>query len=345
MQDKAVPNLIITGAAGFIGSSLVDTLCSQYPAQKLILVDNFNDYYSPQWKREFLKKALQENKDRIVLLEQDISRRPEELCEVFKKALAKLNESDFSDWTMVHLAAKAGVRPSVAVPYSYAQTNTLGTLSILETCRTLGIEKLINASSSSVYGRHSSVPFSEDKLVSIPQSPYAASKLAAEIFCQNYSELHSLKCISLRFFTVYGPRQRPDLAIHKFTRKILASQPIDIYGDGSTARDYTYIDEIVSGVINAIVLIQTRHEEKGFHEVINLGSSRPITLADLVKTLEEVIGLKAKLDYKPLPDEDVIVTFANVDKARRLLDYSPSLPFNEGIKRFYEWYKEWQNQN
>jgi UDP-glucuronate 4-epimerase len=232
-----------------------------------------------------------------------------------------------------HLAARAGVRPSIADPRLYVSTNVDGTLNLLEGCRKTGVKHFVFASSSSVYGVNKKVPFAEDDLIQRTISPYAATKLMGEQLCSNYSNLYGIRCVCLRFFTVYGPRQRPDLAISKFTRLILDDQPIDQYGDGSTARDYTYIEDIIHGVMAA-----GKYTASDF-EIVNLGGSAANTLAQLISGIEEITGKKAAIHYLPDQPGDVPLTYADVSKAGRLFGYAPATPLRKGLERYVEWVK------
>jgi UDP-glucuronate 4-epimerase len=235
---------------------------------------------------------------------------------------------------VVHLAARAGVRPSLADPLAYEETNVRGTYSLLEAARRSGVKRFVFGSSSSVYGVNAKVPFSEDDPIAQPISPYAATKIAGEAACHAYSHLYGMRIVCLRFFTVYGPRQRPDLAIHKFARLIAAGKPVPIYGDGTTRRDYTYIDDIVSGIKAAISY------DQGQFEIINLGESETVELRRLVEVIERAIGKRAILDRQPEQPGDVPLTYANIDKARRLLGYSPQTRFEAGIEKFVAWFKK-----
>jgi len=234
----------------------------------------------------------------------------------------------------VHLAARAGVRPSLENPLGYENTNVRGTYALLEAARNNGVSKFIFGSSSSVYGTNSRVPFSEDDPISNPISPYAATKIAGEAACHAYSHLYDMKVICLRFFTVYGARQRPDLAIHKFARLISQGRPIPMFGDGTTRRDYTYIDDIISGLLSAL-----KFEASNF-EIINLGESQTVELRELIALLEKALGKRATIDYQPLQAGDVLVTYADISKARSLLGYEPRTQIEAGIERFVEWFKQ-----
>ncbi len=314
-------NVLITGGAGFIGSHLVDHLLAEGDRQ-MTVVDDFNDFYEPAIKRENVRAHLRNPS--YQLCEADI-RDQSALRRVF-------DENDFD--CLVHLAARAGVRPSLTQPQLYAETNINGTLNLLELARERGIKQFIFGSSSSVYGINAKVPFSEDDPTGQPISPYAATKAAGELLCHTYSHLYGLRCVCLRFFTVYGARQRPDLAIHKFARLISAGKPIPVFGDGATRRDYTYIDDCIAGVRAAI-----DYNASDF-EVINLGESRTVELRELISLLEKELGRPAIIDRQPLQPGDVPQTFADISKARRLLGYNPRTQIEEGMRRFVEWFRE-----
>ncbi len=316
-------NALITGGAGFIGSHLVARLLSEGD-WNVAVVDDFNDFYDPSLKRANIR--LYDSNPQFRVYEADI-RDPGALRPIF-------HEQKFD--CLVHLAARAGVRPSLTQPQLYAETNINGTLNLLELARETGIEQFVFGSSSSVYGENSKVPFSEADPVSRPISPYAATKAAGELLCHTYSHLFGVRCICLRFFTVYGARQRPDLAIHKFARLISEGKPIPVFGDGTTQRDYTYVDDIISGVRAAI------DYDKTTYEVINLGESRTVKLRELISLLENELGISAIIDRQPLQPGDVPQTFANIAKARRLLNYNPQTQIEEGIRRFVEWFKSRQ---
>jgi UDP-glucuronate 4-epimerase len=307
---------LVTGAAGFIGSHLVEKLLEGN--NTVIGVDNFDKFYSRDIKLENLSKNF-ENKS-FCLIEADL-RNKNELQEIFKKHHIDL---------VIHLAAKAGVRPSILDPVGYYQTNVMGTLNLLEVMKEYDCKKMIFASSSSVYGNNKIVPFSENDSVDNPISPYAATKKAGELLCHSYHHLYGFDIFCLRFFTVYGPRQRPDLAIHKFTKLIMEGKPIPFYGDGSTERDYTYIDDIIDGIAGAINNI------KGY-DIFNLGESKTISLAQMVAVIENTVGCKAILNRLPLQPGDVERTFANISKAKLKLAYNPKFTFEDGVKQFTEW--------
>jgi UDP-glucuronate 4-epimerase len=313
-------NLLITGAAGFIGSHLVDELLAN-DVEQITVVDDFNDFYDPQIKRANIQHQLAD--PRYKLAEIDI-RDAAALQNIF-------SENKFDG--IVHLAARAGVRPSLAEPQLYNETNINGTLNLLELARKHNIKQFVFGSSSSVYGINAKVPFSEEDTIRQPISPYAATKGAGELLCHAYSHLYGIRCVCLRFFTVYGPRQRPDLAIHKFARLISAGQPIPVFGDGTTRRDYTYVDDIVAGVVSAI------EYDKSVYEVFNLGESRTVELRELIGLLEKELDAHAIIDRQPAQPGDVPQTFADITKARALLGYNPQTQIEEGIRRFVEWFR------
>jgi len=315
-----VKSVLVTGGAGFIGSHLVERLLGE-GGWRVEVVDDFNDFYDPALKRRNVAPHLAREDFR--LHEADIRDRA---------ALARIFRDTPFD-CVVHLAARAGVRPSLAEPLLYAETNVTGTLNLLELARRSRVRQFVFGSSSSVYGENEKVPFSEDDPVARPISPYAATKAAGELLCHTYSHLWGLRSVCLRFFTVYGARQRPDLAIHKFARLISAGQPIPVFGDGTTRRDYTYIDDIIAGVRAAM-----DYEATGY-EVINLGESRTVQLRELIGLLERELGREALIDRQPLQPGDVPQTFADTRKARALLGYDPRTPIEEGVRRFVEWFR------
>ena len=312
--------ILITGGAGFIGSHLVDRLLTE-GGWHVTVVDDLNDFYPPEIKRANLESA-KTNAD-FEFVEADI-RDSEKLREIFYRW-----EFD----CIVHLAARAGVRPSLCHPKLYAETNINGTLNLLELARDFEVKQFVFGSSSSVYGINSKVPFSEDDRIHQPISPYASTKAAGELLCHTYSHLFDIRTVCLRFFTVYGARQRPDLAIHKFSRLISEGKPIQIFGDGTTRRDYTYIDDIIQGVRAAI------DYDASMHEIFNLGESETTELNRLVELLEENLGMKASLDRQPMQPGDVPVTFADISKSRRLLNYNPTTKIESGIPKFVEWFQ------
>ena len=313
-------NLLITGGAGFIGSHLVDRLLATN-VEQITVVDDFNNFYDPSIKRDNIREHLKD--PRYSINEVDIRDRAA-LDQIFKA-----NNFD----CVVHLAARAGVRPSLSEPQLYTETNINGTLNLLELARSSNIKQFVFGSSSSVYGINAKVPFSEDDPIRQPISPYAATKGAGELLCHTYAHLYGLRCVCLRFFTVYGPRQRPDLAIHKFAKLISQRKPIPVFGDGTTRRDYTYVDDIVDGVMAAIDYDQSNYE------VINLGESRTVELNELISLLEKELDTHAIIDRQPPQPGDVPQTFADISKARALLGYHPKTQIEEGLHRFVEWFR------
>lgn len=311
--------ILITGGAGFIGSSLVEKLLNE--KHNVIVIDNFNNYYNPKLKEQNISDYLKN--PYFKLYKHDI-------CDSeFINNLFKSNKIDI----VVHLAACAGVRNSLEFPLEYVNSNIYGTVNILESMKNNNIRKIIFASSSSVYGNCNAKKFSEDLKISQPISPYASTKSACEQFLYTYSKLYNINTICLRFFTVYGPRQRPDLAIRKFASKIQNNESISIYGDGNSARDYTYIDDIISGILGAIKYNKTPYE------IINLGGGKSITINQMISAIENSLGKKAKINYLPMQPGDVNRTESDITKARKLLGYNPQTDFDEGIKKFIEWAK------
>lgn len=312
-------NILVTGGAGFIGSHLVDSLLRESVWQ-VTVVDDLNDFYSPEIKRANLASANSSSDFEFV--EVDI-RNSDKLREIFDRRQFDV---------IVHLAARAGVRPSLCQPKLYVETNIDGTLNLLELARDYEIKQFVFGSSSSVYGINAKVPFVEDDRIHQPISPYASTKAAGELLCHTYSHLFDIRTVCLRFFTVYGARQRPDLAIHKFSRLISEGKPIQIFGDGTTRRDYTYVDDIIQGVRAAI------DYDGSMHEVFNLGESETTELARLVELLEENLGLKAIIDRQPMQPGDVPTTFADISKARDMLGYEPTTKIEVGIPKFVDWF-------
>ncbi len=312
-------NFLITGGAGFIGSTLADTLLKA--DNKVMVVDNFNDYYSPEIKEKNVKNNL--DNPNYKLFRGDICNK-NFMSEIFKNN--KIN-------VVIHLAARAGVRPSIEAPLDYVSTNIFGTVNILELMKEFKIPKIVFASSSSVYGNCKEEIFSEDLKVTEPISPYAASKSSCEQFIYTYYKLYGIKAVCLRFFTVFGPRQRPDLAINKFCTLIEQDKPIEMYGDGTTKRDYTYIEDIISGILGAI-----KYNETGY-EIINLGGGEPITLKRMIETIEDALNKKAIIQQKPMQMGDVTKTVCDWQKANKLLGYTPNTKFKDGIKKFIDWRK------
>lgn len=318
--------VLVTGAAGFIGSLLVERLLRD--GHRVVGVDNFDPFYSPAEKRANL--AMARSFDTFEFIEADCTD---------GDVLEGLLGSDPVD-VIVHLAAKAGVRPSIEDPVGYGRANVIGTLAMLELARRRGIDRFVFGSSSSVYGNNDSVPFSEADPVDHPISPYAATKRAGELLCHAHGHLNGTALIALRFFTVYGPRQRPDLAIRKFATLMQAGEPIPMFGDGSTERDYTWVDDILDGVVAAI---RRTAEHPGEFEIINLGESRTTTLARLIELIADAMGVEPAIERLPMQPGDVRRTFADVSRARRLLGYAPSTPVEEGIPRFVDWFLSREN--
>lgn len=311
---------LVTGGAGFIGSTLCEKLIKEQ--NKVIIIDNFCDFYNPELKHKNIEKI----KNSIKLYEGDIRDR---------KILKQIFEENNID-IVVHLAAMAGVRSSIENPILYQEVNCTGTQNLLEEMRLHNIANLVMASSSSVYGNCKQVPFREDMVVDYAISPYASTKKANEVMTHVYHSLYNINVIMLRFFTVYGPKQRPDLAINKFTRLMLEGKEIPIYGDGTTARDYTYIDDIVDGIISSCDYVDLNTD---VYEIINLGNSSPVSLKDMVDTISKVLVVKPKLKYMPMQPGDVNITYADISKAKNLLGYEPKIEFEEGIRRFIKWVK------
>jgi UDP-glucuronate 4-epimerase len=310
--------ILITGAAGFIGSHLAEALLQR--GDRVVGVDNFNTYYEPVLKEQNVTAALQSGQYRL---------KRADICD--EALLRTIFEEERPD-TVVHLAARAGVRPSLLDPNLYHRVNVIGSQHILDACRDFGVTQLVFASSSSVYGSTGVIPFREDDLTIQPISPYGATKRMNELQCHVYHHLYGLNVTLLRFFTVYGPRQRPDMAVHKFTRAILEGKAIPFYGTGETRRDYTYVDDIVHGIVCAI-------DRPSPYALYNLGESRTTTLAELVALLEKHLGRTATLDRQPLQPGDVTETYADISRARADLGYYPKFSMDEGIRRFVAWYR------
>ena len=309
--------VLVTGGAGFIGSHLVDSLLAD--GIEVTVLDNFDSFYD----RELKERNVQTHRRFLNwrLVEGDV------------RELTVL-ESQLGDGyeAIVHLAAKAGVRPSIADPLTYQDVNVRGTQNLLEFARGRRIPRFVFASSSSVYGVNPRVPWSEDDFVLQPISPYASTKVSGELLGHVYSHLYGIRFLALRFFTVYGPRQRPDLAIHKFARLISDRKSIPVFGDGSTRRDYTYIDDIVAGMRGALAY------DGSPYEIVNLGNNQTVTLVDMIRGLEGALGMPAVIDWQPEQPGDVPQTWASVEKARRLLGYEPRTTFGEGVRRFADWF-------
>jgi UDP-glucuronate 4-epimerase len=318
-------HILVTGGAGFIGSHLCERLLRD--GVHVICIDNFDSFYDPDIKIKNVEAMTKRFPDLFELVTEDI-RNPDHVKGIFQK-----NQIEF----VVHLAARAGVRPSIAEPLLYQDVNIRGTIVLLETCKAHGIKNFIFASSSSVYGENQRIPFKEKDLDIQPISPYGATKRAGELLCYSYHHLYGMNIACLRIFTAYGPRQRPEMAIHKFTRLIDQGEKIPIYGDGSSRRDYTNIDDLIEGILGVI------RYHKGF-EVYNLGESQTTSLKELIRLLEEAFGKKANVEVLETQPGDVSVTYADIGKAKRMLKYQPKTDMKEGIKRFVDWYKKQKNQ-
>src|SRR5436189_2281272 len=308
--------ILVTGGAGFIGSHLVEKLLAL--GYGVAILDDFNDFYDPQIRRANIAAV----KDHAPIFQIDLRE---------NHAVRDLFHREKFD-AIAHLAARAGVRPSIALPQLYYDANVTGTLHLLDAARTTGLERFIFASSSSVYGICKTVPFSEDQHLSQTISPYAATKIAGEFLCSTFSHLYQMRVIALRYFTVYGPRQRPDLAIHQFTRRIYAGQPIDQFGNGRTRRDYTYIDDVIEGTMAAL-----KYDGPLF-EIFNLGESETTQLKDLIATIENALGKKAKINRLSEQPGDMPLTCADISKARKLLGYNPTTRLRDGLPRFIDWF-------
>ncbi len=321
MTTKDSNSVLVTGGAGFIGSHLVDRLLKE--GKKVTVIDNFNPFYSPETKRENISAHL--SNPSYELIEGDL-RNPDDVRRAFARGPFDV---------VVHLAAMAGVLPSLQNPSLYMDVNVLGTQRVLDavTAQTK-LPYLVFCSSSSVYGERSTEKFSETDLTDRPLSPYAASKIAGEAACFAAYRTRGLQVICVRPFTVFGPRQRPDLAIHKFCHRIENNESIELYGDGSTKRDYTFVLDLVAGIASAIEI-----QLPGF-EVVNLGRSNPVTLLEMIETIEKALGKSARIIKKPMQNGDVPYTYADIEKARRLLNYAPSTSFETGINEFVNWYRK-----
>lgn len=313
--------IIVTGAAGFIGSHLCERLLKE--GHSVIGIDNFDPFYSRKIKEANLQNSLISNNFKFYEL--DIS-----LLQEFKD----LKNESFD--MFIHLAAKAGVRPSIENPELYLKNNIQGTLNVLEFMKQSGCKKLVFASSSSVYGNNTKLPFEEDDITEHQISPYAVTKKSCELFNYNYHKLYSFDIVNLRFFTVYGPRQRPDLAIYKFVNKMLSNESIDVYGVGNSSRDYTYVDDIIEGIIGAV---NYNISHNNVFEIVNLGNSKPISLIELIKKIEIILECNADLHYKEMQEGDVDITFSNISKAERLFGYKPMTTLDQGLRKFINWIK------
>ena len=342
-------NFLITGGAGFIGSTVAERLLNR--GDKVVVVDNFNDFYDYNrkirnileiinnfnkidefenlLKNEKISKLIEiVNSDNFTLIYGDIRDR-ETMDRIFAE-----NSFDL----VFNPAAMAGVRPSLLDPMLYEDVNVRGYMNLLELCKKYRVKKFVQASSSSVYGNNKEVPFKETAIVDFAISPYAATKKSCEVMGHVYHKLYNIDMVQLRFFTVYGPKQRPDLAIHKFTKMILEDKPIPFYGDGTTKRDYTYIDDIVDGILKSMNYL---FNNENVYEIFNLGESHIVSLKEMVETIENALGKKAILDIQPMQPGDVDKTYADISKAKAMIGYDPQTNFSEGIRKFVEWYKRY----
>lgn len=318
-QTKLMTSILVTGCAGFIGSHLTELLLSK--GYRVIGIDNFDPFYDKKIKEKNLQKYLAH--PNFIFQEINIQN--------FDQLIAIQDKID----VVIHLAAKAGVLPSIKQSDDYILTNILGTRNILEMMKAKSIYKMLFASSSSIYGNNKSIPFTENQLVDEPISPYAYTKKSCELMNYTYHHLHNFDIINLRFFTVFGPRQRPDLAIHKFVKLIDENKSITMYGDGSTARDYTFVSDTVQGIYNAFkYIIENRH----IYEIINLGNNHPVTLENLIQSIYELMGKKPNISRLPMQAGDVDITYADISKAQKILSYSPSTTLRDGLVSFIEWY-------
>jgi len=349
--------ILLTGCAGFIGSHTLDRLLAD--GHDVIGIDNFDPFYARSLKDANIVAHLSDQFESTARVESSekklATRTPAEQVNsnITSKGSFELIEADLADQAtytkirfimgnepfdaVIHLAAKAGVRPSIEDPVGYQRANVIATQNLLEFAKDQGIKQFVFASSSSVYGVNPNVPWSETHNVSGPISPYASTKVSCELLGHVYSHLYGIRFLGLRFFTVYGPRQRPDLAINKFVRLIEAGEPIPVFGDGTTLRDYTYIDDIVEGILGSL------NYDKTLYEVINLGNDQTVTLTEMIATIEEVVGNKAILDRQPEQPGDVPQTWADVTKASELFDYKPTITFKDGVTEFYNWQKAKQS--
>lgn len=349
-----IMNIIVTGGAGFIGSHLCEKLLSLN--HRVVNIDNFNDFYDFKIKIRNVLESI--NSKELIRDFQSVAESTKIKKDELIKALCDIAESKkykicygdirddeflekiFSDENpdvVINLAGMAGVRPSLSKPLLYEDVNVRGTMNILEMCRKYNVKKFIQASSSSVYGNNKKVPFKETDVVDFPISPYAATKKSCEVIGHVYHTLYKTDMFQLRFFTVYGERQRPDLAVHKFTKLILDEKPVSVYGDGNSFRDYTYIDDIIQGILKSMDYLL---KNSNVYEILNLGNSHTISLNEMIKTIENELGKKAEIKNFPLQQGDVNKTYADISKAENLIGYSPKTDFGEGIKKFVKWYKQ-----
>lgn len=321
-------HVVVTGGAGFIGSHLCARLCAD--GHRVTCLDNLDNFYDPAIKQDNIR-LLQQNPataERLTVHRGDI-RDLDTLHQFFQAGPID---------AIIHLAARAGVRPSIEHTLLYGEINVQGTLNLLECCRQYHVQHFLFGSSSSVYGARRQGPFAETDDVNMPVSPYAATKRAGELFCYTYAHLYAMRIACLRFFTVYGPGQRPDLAIHKFARLMSQGQPLPVYGDGSSQRDYTYIDDIVDGIVRAWHWLQQGASDNGICEIFNLGGSHPVALRDLIHLLESALGYEANLDWQPMQPGDVPITCADVKKSQTLLGFQSQVDIETGLQHFAAWF-------
>lgn len=314
-------HILVTGGAGFIGSHVCERLLLE--GHSVSALDDLNDFYSPAAKRANLRAIGRYGNFRFYQGDIRAQERVEQVMEVERPE------------AVIHLAARAGVRPSLDQPLLYGEVNVQGTMAVLEACRKRGVRKFIFASSSSIYGIANQVPFRESDTVMMPVSPYAATKIAGEKIAYTYSHLYGINVVCLRLFTVYGPRQRPDLAIRKFTALIESGRPIPVYGDGSSGRDYTFVQDTVDGIMGALA-----HDCP--YDIFNLGNSQPVKLITLIQTIEAALGKKAAIQWLPDQPGDVPITYADISKSQKVLGYHPRVPLRQGIDSFLNWYIEQQ---
>ena len=340
--------ILVTGGAGFIGSNLCESLLKK--KIKIVVIDNFDDFYSYEIKirniyesfdcleeyKELLKESLTKD-EMISKCSKRFSNGEYKLYyeDIRSPKIEKIFESEKPN-LVINLAGLAGVRPSIEKPLEYEDVNIKGYLNILEMCKKFGIKKIIQASSSSVYGNNKKIPFSEKDIVDFPISPYAGTKKACEILGYTYHNLYEIDMFQLRFFTVFGKRQREDLAIHKFVKFIKNGLEVPMYGDGNSARDYTYVDDIIQGIEKSIDYLI---KNKNIYEILNLGNSHTISLKEMIETIENILNKKAKIVKLPMQSGDVNITFADISKACNLIGYEPKTTFKEGIKKFIKWYE------
>lgn len=313
--------ILVTGGAGFIGSHLCERLLAEN--HKIVVVDDLNDFYAESLKLNNLATIRKLGSFHF------------HQCDIRDREQVRMIVGDYRPEAVIHLAARAGVRPSLVDPLLYESVNVGGTTVLLDACREFSVRKFVFASSSSIYGIANTVPFREDDNLNLPISPYAATKIAAEKMCYTYSHLYKLRVTCLRFFTVYGPRQRPDLAIRKFIERIDDGKPIPVFGDGSSGRDYTYVDDTVSGISTAI-------DFDSPFAVFNLGNSHPISLRAMIETIEQSLGKKAIIEWRPEQPGDVPTTYADISRAQRFLGYAPTTSFQKGIVQTVNWYRRTQ---